>query len=201
MSDPRFPSQVLRRFTETTALELGAEQFSTILALSQLPGEWAQPQTLLRMAPEDSAKAYASLQAAMRTYFGRGARGILLRVGQRMWGPLLEDAGLASRAQAAVIRRLPQNLRRKPALELLSRLLGAQTGDITVHTMDLDLLLVDHTSPGAGDSRDASPICFVTQGLVRESLLWATSGGHDVEEISCKARGNKDCEFKIITGR
>jgi predicted hydrocarbon binding protein len=133
----------------------------------------------------------------MRTYFGRGARGVLLRVGQRMWHQLLEDAALVSRAQAAVIKRLPLNARRKSTLELLSRFIGAQSGDITLHTLDLDLLLVDHISPTTDGYHDPSPICFVTQGLIRESLYWATGQGHDVEETSCKARGESTCEFKI----
>jgi predicted hydrocarbon binding protein len=180
-------------------LELGADQFSAMLAMSRFPAEWAKPETFLKMNDVESAKAYASIQAEMRTYFGRGARGVLLRVGQRLWQELLEDAALGSRAQAAVIKRLPLNARRKSTLELLSRFLGAKPGDITVHTLDLDLLLADHASPTANDCSDSSPICFVTQGLIRESLFWATGQGHDVEETSCKAQGENSCEFKITT--
>lgn len=197
MSDLKFSSRILRRFVETVTLELGADQFNGMLALSNLPAEWAKPGTFARMNAGDAAKAYATLQAAMRAYFGRGARGVLLRVGQRLWKHLLDDAALGSKAQALVIRRLPLNARRKSALELLSRFLGSQSGDITLHTMDLDLLLVDHASPATDGYRDAHPICFVTQGLIRESLAWATGQNHDVEETSCKARGENACEFKI----
>ncbi len=201
MTDPKFSSRILRRFIETVTLELGADQFHGMLALSKLPAEWAKPETFAKMNAGDAAKAYATLQAAMRAYFGRGARGVLLRVGQRLWQHLLSDAALGGKAQALVIRRLPINARRKSALELLSRFLGAQPGDITLHTLDLDLLLVDHTSPAAAGYRDASPICFVTQGLIRESLSWATGQNYDVEETSCKARGENACEFKITIGK
>ena len=198
MIETRFSSRILRRFVEAVSSELGADQLKTMLSLSTLPPEWAVPETFLRMNPAESAKIYASLQAAMRTYYGRGARGVLLRVGQRLWGLLLNDAALLSKAQAVLIRRLPFATSRKSILELVARSLGTQSGDITVHNLDLDLLLIDHVSPGAQGQHDANPICYVTQGLIRESLMWATGQGFDVEEISCKAMGQNTCEFKII---
>jgi hypothetical protein len=118
-------------------------------------------------------------------------------VGQRLWHDLLEDATLPGKAQAVVIKRLPLRSRRKSALELLSRFLSVKPGDVTLHTLDLDLLLVDHVSPTTQAFQSRSPICFVTQGLIRESLLWATGERPDVEETSCRARGDNTCEFKI----
>jgi hypothetical protein len=92
VSETKFSNRILRRFVETAALELGPDQFQIMLSLSKLPAEWAKPQTFLKTDPTESAKVYASLQAAMRAYYGRGARGILLRVGERLWHHLLEDA-------------------------------------------------------------------------------------------------------------
>ena len=201
MTELKFSSRILRRFIEAAAVELGADQFHAMLALSELPSEWAKPQTFQKMSPVKSAETYAALQAAMRGYFGRGARGALLRVGQRMWHFLLEDAALGGKAQAALVKRLPLSTRRrKSALELLARLIGTGPDDITVHTLDLDLMLVDNTSPAAQGQRAARPICFVTQGLIRESLFWATGQTFDVEETSCKAAGHDTCEFKVTTG-
>jgi predicted hydrocarbon binding protein len=201
VSESKFSGRVLRRFVETVGVELGTEQFTTMLALSKLPPAWAKPQTFVKMNPTEAAKTYAALQAALRAYYGRGARGSLLRVGQRLWDLLLEDAALGGKTQAALIRRLPLGTRRKSILELLARLIGARPGDITVHTLDLDLLLVDHASPGAVGQQTARPICFVTQGLIRESLSWATRQGFDVEETSCKATGRETCEFRITVAR
>jgi predicted hydrocarbon binding protein len=201
VSDPKFSSRILRRFSETIAVELGADQFNAILALSKLPSEWAKPGTYLKMDSVQSASTYASLQAALRAYYGRGARGVLVRVGQRLWNYLLEDAALRGKAQAALIKRLPLTARRKSTLELLGRSIANQSSDITVHTLDLDLLLVDNVSPSAYGMRNTAPICFVTLGLIRESLLWGTGQRHDVEEISCKAMGKNTCEFKITMAR
>ncbi|HET6821103.1 MAG TPA: V4R domain-containing protein [Anaerolineales bacterium] len=202
MTEPKFSSRILRRFVEAVAVELGADQFHAMLALSELPSEWAKPQTFQKMGATKSAEAYAALQASMRAYFGRGARGVLMRVGRRLWHFLLEDAALGGKAQAALIKRLPLSTRRhKSTLELLARLIGSQADDITVHTLDLDLMVVDHASPAAQGQSSSRPICFVTQGLIRESLFWATGQALDVEESSCKAVGHETCEFRVTTGR
>jgi len=201
VTETKFSNRILRRFVETVSVELGSDQFNAMLALSKLPPEWAKPQTFLKTNPTESAKKYALLQAAMRTYYGRGARGVLLRVGQRLWNLLLEDAALGGKTQAALIKRLPLTTRRKSVLELLARWIGSRPGDITVHTLDLDLLLVDRASPAAQDQYASRPICFVTQGLIRESLFWATGASVDVEETACKATGQNTCDFKVIVGR
>lgn len=201
MSESKFSNRILRRFVETVTRELGADQFNAMLALSKLPAEWADPQNFLKTNPVETAKTYAAMQAAMRIYYGRGARGVLLRVGQRLWDLLLEDAALGGKTQAAVIRRLPLATRNKATLEFLARLIAAQSGDITVHTLDLDLLLVDYVSPAAQNHYSATPICFVTQGLIRESLYWATGKGFDVEETACKSMGHNTCDFKITAAK
>ena len=201
MIETRFSSRILRRFVEAVSAELGNDQLKTMLSLSKLPAEWVVPESFMRMDPAESARIYASLQAALRTYYGRGARGVLLRVGQRLWDRILNDAALLSRAQAAVIKRLPFTTGRKSILELLARSVATQPGDITVHNMDLDLLLIDHVSPAAQGQQYPQPICYVTQGLIGESLLWATGQRFDVEETSCKAMGHNACEFRVVATR
>ncbi len=201
MSEIKFSNRILRRFAETIATELGTEKFPIMLGLSNLPSRWTKTDAFLQMNAEESAKAYSALQTAMRAYFGRGARGVLLRVGQRLWNQLLEDGSFGIKAQAAVIKRLPLAARKKTSADLLAKILSADSGDITVHTLDLDLLLVDHASPTADGQSESSPICYVTQGLIRECLFWSTEQTFDVEETSCKAQGHHACEFKIIAGR
>jgi len=201
VSETRFSNRVLRRFAETVAKELGNDQFSAMLSLSNLPAGWSNPGTFLKIDAVESAKAYASLQAAMRTYYGRGARGVLIRVGQHLWDHLLDDAALGGKAQAVVIKRLPLATRRKPTLELLGKFIGNKPGDITVHTLDLDLLLADHASPNTDGQSASAPICYVTQGLIREALFWATGHNYDVVETSCKSMGEEACEFTITGGK
>jgi predicted hydrocarbon binding protein len=197
----RLPDRVLRRFIESVAVNLGADQFNAVLALSRLPMDWSKPETFLKMDRREAARAYAALQSSVRVYFGRGARGVLLRVGEHLWHQLLADASIVDKAQSAVIKRLPLPARRKQTLELLGRFLETQPDEITVHTLDLDLLLADHASPSTDGQSASAPICFVTQGLIRESLFWVARQRYDVEETSCKAMGERTCEFKVTVGK
>jgi predicted hydrocarbon binding protein len=197
MENHSFPAHVLRNFVTTLSEEIGQGTFAAVLSNEGLPEEWAVPSYYNNLDPERAAQMYPLLQSALRTYYGRGARGALLRIGSRLWNRLLDDSSLGIKAQATLVRSLPQFMRRKPALELLARILG---GGISVHTLDLDLLLVDRSSPVTHDPNDVAPVCVVTLGLIRECLFWADGQEHDIEERSCRAMGASQCEFKINIG-
>ena len=200
MAEIVFPARIMRRFVETLSSEMGHETFSAALSNAGLPEEWAHPAHFAALDNVRTAQVYARLQSALRTYYGRGARGILLRIGAKLWDHLLDDSKVGIKAQAVLIRGLPKSLRRKPALELLARILSATPGNITVHTLDLDLLLVDQASPTTMDQSDDTPICFVTFGLIRECLYWADGQVYDIEERTCRAMGARQCEFKVTIG-
>lgn len=199
MAEIVFSPRVMQRFVETLSQEIGHETFTGALANAGLPAEWAHPAHFVALDNVRTAQAYARLQSALRKYYGRGARGILLRIGAKLWDHLLNDSTFGIKAQAALIRGLPKSLRRKPTLELLARILAAP-GDITVHTLDLDLLLIDQTSPTTIDQSDDAPICFVTIALMRECLYWADGQVYDIEERACCATGARQCEFKVTIG-
>jgi len=193
-------SRIMRRFVETLSMEIGQETLSAVLEKSGLPEEWSRASHFDAFSDPQTARFYSYLQLALRKYYGRGARGTLLRIGSRLWNRLLEDAAFGVKAQAAFIKRLPKSLRRKPALELLAKILSLNPGDVSIHTQDLDLLLVDHISPTTLEQVENEPICFVTLGLIRECLFWATGQEHDIEERACRALGAQQCEFRIAIG-
>ena len=200
MNEIKFSARILYRFVETLSDELGHETFSAVISKAGLPKEWAHSAHFSTLDETSAAHAYSRLQSALRTYYGRGARGILMRIGAKLWDHLLDDSAFGLKAQAVFIRGIPKPLRRKPALELLSRFLSSAPGNITVHTLDLDLLLVDQTSPSTLDQSSDIPICFVTFGLIRECLFWANGQVYDIEERACRALGARQCEFKITIG-
>ena len=200
MSERTISSRFLHQFIETVAGELGPETLSTVLEKAGLPPDWSNPEHLGRLNATTSAEIYAGLQKAVRIYYGRGARGILMRVGSKLWYRLLGDAPLALKAQSKLLHGLPLDVRRKTALELLARLLGNQRGDVAVHMLDIDLLLVDHASPSTVGQSEVERICFVTLGLLRECLFWATSQEHDIAETACQANNEENCEFRIFVG-
>ena len=200
MRDRTLSNRFLRHFVETIASELAQENLSVVLEKAGLPADQSDPARWDSLSGTNAAEAYAGLQKAMRTYYGRGARGILIRVGGNLWYRLLEDASLALKAQSRILFGLSATARRKPALELLAKLLSDQRGSVTVYTLDLDLLLADKASPGTLGQSEPEHICYVTMGLLRECLFWAVGQEHDIEETSCRATGQDACEFKITIG-
>ncbi len=193
---PRF----LFTFVETLSEDIGRGNLSAVLEKDNLPDDWIDFAKLAKLDGRSSAEVYAGLQSALRTYYGRGARGSLIRIGGKIWNRLLADAALGARAQAALVRGLPISARHKPALELLPSLMNNRKGDVTVHTLDRDFLLVDHVSPTTLNQKASFSICYVTLGLIREALYWAVGKEFDVEETACRAAGARDCEFKITVG-
>lgn len=200
MSGQTLSNRFLRYFITTVDGELGQEKLSTVLEKAGLAADRADPARLGALQGLAAAETYATVQKAMRTYYGRGARGILLRVGGLLWKRLLKDAPVGIKAQSRLVFGLPLKARRKSALGLLVKMLSGQYGDVALHTLDLDLLLVDRSSPATLGQHEQEGICFVTLGLLRECLYWATGQEHDIEETTCRACGEEACEFKIIVG-
>jgi predicted hydrocarbon binding protein len=194
------PVRFFQLFLDTLSAEIGPDTFRLILEKADLPTDLADPQAASRFTSASAAEAYAHIQKAMRVFFGRGARGVLIRMGRLLWMRLLENAPLQEKAQAQLIRTLPPAMRRKLILELLAHFLREKPREVIVHTQDLDLLLVDHASASTIGQSENGAICNVTLGLIQESLFWVTGHETDVEETSCRATGGNTCEFTIHIG-
>lgn len=191
------PVSFFEIFLQTLGTEIGAESLLGIFEKANLPADLLDPQAASRANSQSAAEAYARIQQALRIYYGRGARGSLVRIGRLTWPRLLAAAALTEKARAQWVRALPLTLRPKATLELLASLLRASPTGVTVHTLDLDLLLVDHASAATLGQRETAPVCAVTLGLIHEALFWATGREHDLDEVSCRAAGGETCEFKI----
>ncbi len=196
----KFSAKLLQRFVNIVSVELGEKNLPVVLIKSDLPADWAKSENVAKFDEQAAAETYAGIQQAIRAYYGRGARGILQRIGSKFWEDLLENAPLKEKAQAKLMRGLPETMRRKSALDMLVRLLDTKPDEMTVHTLDLNLLLVDNISPTTYNQHDDEAICYVTHGLIREAIYWATSQEAQIEESECQANGGSACEFRIVFG-
>jgi predicted hydrocarbon binding protein len=193
-------NRLVRFFIDSATREVGADKLPIILAEHHLPLSIIEKTHLERLDGIDAAALYASLQQALRLFYGRGARGLLLRIGEGIWDRMMAQANLLEKAELGIIRRLPVPARRRRILELVAGSLQEGGGAASVHTLDLDLLLVDHSAAATLNQTSAEPICFVTLGLIQGALFWASGQEADMEEIACRAVGAPACEFKIKLG-
>ena len=193
-------TRLLQFFMDSAAQEVGADKLPTILAEDHLSPSIMDGAHLAHLNGAEAAMLYASIQQALRLFYGHGARGILRRIGEGMWERMMAQANLLEKAQLEIVRRLPVPARRRRMLELVADTLREAGGAASIHTLDLDLLLVDHSSAATLNQTSTEPICFVTLGLIQAALFWAAGQEADIEEIACKAAGAPACEFKIKLG-
>jgi len=105
---PTLSNRLVRFFIDSAAQEVGAEILPTILAEDHLsPSIIMDGAHLVHLDGAEAALLYASIQQALRLFYGRGARGILLRIGAGMWNRMLAQANLLEKAQLEIVRRLP----------------------------------------------------------------------------------------------
>ncbi|PIX47583.1 MAG: hypothetical protein COZ54_00820, partial [Anaerolineae bacterium CG_4_8_14_3_um_filter_59_70] len=82
---PVISSRLVQQFVAATVEEVGVEKLALVLADVNLSPSAIEPENLGGMDNRAAAELYARLQQALRMYYGRGARGILLRIGRGLW--------------------------------------------------------------------------------------------------------------------
>ncbi len=143
------------------------------------------------------AAEYASMLQAIENYYGRGARGTLLRVGYASFDQLVSSQRLQSAVYQLLFRVLPMRNRQILTLRWLARDLAGRRGRVTVHVNDRRLNLVDHESDATVGRHRDTEICWETLGEIQEALKWSTGREYEVSELSCKAKGDPACRFEV----
>lgn len=194
------PKRFFGHFIQTLNAELGHETLQIILVKAGIAAGLADPEPAFRLDVDSATQAYARIQAALRTHFGRGSRGISTRTGRLLWPLLLAEAPLLLQARMRAIRALPFPMRTKPTLGFLAGFLRGESNHISVHSLDLEWMLVDNDFAVIHPNTENESVCYVTLGLIKESLFWASGREFDVVETSCRAVDGDACEFHIKLG-
>jgi predicted hydrocarbon binding protein len=193
-------NRLLKQFVSAAFEEVGVGKLPQVLAEANLTPAVMEAESIRHLGGRGSAETYAVLQQALRLFYGRGARGILIRIGSHIWERMVTEASFLEKAELEILRRLPVPARRRRTLNFAADHLSPEGSSVTVHLLDTDLLLVDHSSATTSGQKSAEPICFVTLGLLEAALHWATGQEADIEEIACRAAGSPACEFKVRLG-
>ncbi len=156
------------------------------------------------LPPEDlkpgvKATEYAQLNEAIEAFYGRGARGMLRRIGKASFQyAVREQASLMGLAGAA-LKLLPQ---RQRILFVLNNMVSAlkKTNpqvDAWVEDKDGKIAFVERTCAICMGRHSAGSICHLYIGSIGEAVRWATGLDYDVRETHCHARGDPYCRFEI----
>lgn len=190
------PNARVRRFLLAIQEVMGRSGLITILRQAGLQ-RYAGALPPGNREPGMTAAEYAAMMQAIENYYGRGARGTLIRIGHCAFEELVKSRKLQATLYQLGFRLMPLPTRKLAALRWLARDLAAPGGQVTVHLDDRRLVFVDHESDAThGRTRDIE-ICWVTLGEIQAALKWCTGSEHDVVETSCQARGDLVCRFDV----
>lgn len=143
------------------------------------------------------AAEYAGLLHAIELYYGRGARGTLIRVGRAAFRQLLANERLAALGQRASFVLASRERRCLAVLRWLAHTLAQPQGRVEVHADGRGLAVLDYEGDGSFGRQREAPACWVTVGKLQEALRWATGRDYDVVETECKGCGAPACRFEI----
>ncbi len=190
------PNRYLHFFMRAIEKEMGAYSLRMILrkaGLEEYMNEYPPKNRRCRVRTSE----FAAMQAAIRSYYGSGARGMFNRIARSVWRDAYAKTVRGRVARFILTRFLAPTMRVRVALELLARLIKQPGGVVSVHFLAPDVIFVDKTSDATFGQVSQEPICWYTLGLIQAALRWVTAKERDVKEITCRAENADACKFRI----
>ncbi len=192
------------RFATITleALEevMGKNGLNAILNMAHLPDmiENYPPGNLER---EFDFSSYSMINIALEEMYGpRGGRGLALRAGRATFNDALRNFGAMAGVGDVAFKVLPLAQKLKLGLPAMAKIFSTVSDQhSTVEDHGNELHYIIHRCPVCwGRSGEDRPVCFISTGLIQESLKWV-SGGNEfrVNESECIAMGDDVCRFVI----
>ncbi len=195
-TDRQIPKGYIANFLKAAEAEIGSYSLRMILRDAGL-GAATDQAPIAVMDGSLQSSEFAAVQAAVRAYYGSGARGSLNRIGRLAW-----QGAVANTFKGwfffPIVRKLmtPQS-GSQFALNRLADLIKKSDGDVSVHLFDTDLIFMDTSSDATFNQQADKPICWYTVGMIQASIAWAIGEEIAVDEITCRAMGAEACKFKV----
>ncbi len=187
----QLPKSYSRNFIEAVRSEIGEYSFEMILRDANIAEEACQTSEFLKHNSLNAAE-FSGVLAAVRSYYGSGARGTLNRIGRSVWHKVVRKT-----LKGWIVYPLVRLAGARLALRLLANLIKKPDGDVSVHLLDREMIFMDTSSDATVDQEDDQPVCWYTIGLIQACVSWASNEEISVEEIACRAMGHEACKFKI----
>lgn len=151
------------------------------------------------LEPAIQASQYAKFNEAIESFYGRGGKGILRRIGKASFQyGVREQAALLGIAGVA-LKILPEKQRIKFILNGLVNALKKSNPEVDAWVDDTgeNIAYVEKTCAMCWGRQSDQPICHLYVGSVGEAVLWATGAEHEIIETHCLAKGDTYCRFEV----
>lgn len=149
--------------------------------------------------PSIKTSDYARLNQAIEEFYGRGAKGMLRRIGKASFQyGVREQAALLGIAGVA-LKLLPERQRIKFILNGLANALKKSNPEVDawIEEQGDSIAYLERTCAICWGRQSEQPICHLYVGSINEAVLWAAGVEHEVTETHCIARGDEYCRFEI----
>lgn len=150
--------------------------------------------------PAVSAADYSRLNEAIETFYGRGARGILQRIGKASFEYGLREQSALLGLAGIAMKVLPPKQRIQLVLNNMAGALKKISGrdQIDVEVTDGQIAYVARTCSVCYGRKSAKPVCHLYQGSIAEAVRWAAGQAYQVRETDCIACGADYCRFEVV---
>lgn len=149
--------------------------------------------------PSIKASQYAQLNQAIEDFYGRGGKGMLLRVGRASFQyGVREQAALLGIAGVA-LKLLPEKQRIKFILNGMADALKKSNSQVNAWVEDGGerLAYLESTCAICNSRHSDHPICYLYIGSISEAVKWATGKEYEITETHCVAKGDEYCRFEV----
>jgi bacteriochlorophyll 4-vinyl reductase len=151
------------------------------------------------LSPAVKSSDYGRLNEAIEVFYGRGARGMLRRIGKACFQYGLREQGSLFGLAGVAMKLLPVKQRIRIVLNSLLNALKKTSPEaqlLVVENGDLFAYEAHSCSVCYGRHTD-KPACHLYAGTVAEAVEWATGQAYQVQETLCLAKGDACCRFEV----
>lgn len=155
------------------------------------------------LEPSIQASQYAKFNEAIETFYGRGGKGILRRIGKASFQYGVREQSALLGIAGAALKLLPERQRIKFILNGMADALKKSNPEVNAWVDESGdrLAYVESTCAICHSRHSVEPVCHLYVGSVTEAVQWATGKEFVVTETHCLAKGDDYCRFEVGEAR
>jgi len=149
--------------------------------------------------PAIKTSDYARLNEAIEEFYGRGGRGMLLRIGKASFQYAVREQATLLGLAGTALKLLPTKQRIKFILNAMVGALKKSNAQVEAWLEEVDdtFAYCDATCAICHDRKSTDAICHLYIGSIGEAVLWATGQEFEIIETLCTAKGDPHCRFEV----
>lgn len=142
---------------------------------------------------------YARFNEAIESFYGRGGKGMLRRIGKASFQYGVREQGALMGMAGAALKLMPLRGRIKFVLNgMVSALKKTNPQvDAWVEEEGEKIAYCESTCAVCLGRHGDQPICHLYAGSVGEAVRWATGQDYEIVETHCIAKGDPCCRFTV----